>query len=266
MTVARRPDSVGAAPIESVDRALQLLAILHRGETLSVTDAAQHLDVAASTAHRLLASLVHRGFAVQDRDRRYRLGPVLQQVRPEPLTVRTLRSIVHPALERLHDASGETVQFMVMRHRDIRFVDGIECEMPLRVGLRIGDQMPAHCSAGGKAILAALSNAELDRLYQSGLPEWPTARITDLAALKRHLARVRAAGYGRNQEETEQGVAGLGMAILDNLRRPVGALTIAIPSARFSKDRMAAWTAALEVAATAVSDRLATGARPDPGE
>lgn len=246
----------GTPPIESVDRALLLLTVLHEGTELSVTDAAQRLGVAASTAYRLLSSLVFRGYAVQGRDRRYRLGPVLAPSRPQSLTVGGLRALAHPSLETLHERTGETVQLMVLERRNIRFIDGIECELPLRVGVRTGDQMPAHCSSGGKAILAGLSNADLERLYDGGLPPWPTAKLTDLRALKRQLVRVRQLGYGRNHEETEQGVSGIGMAVVDGVGQPLAAITVAIPSARFTRERVEECLGLLRSATDETSDRL----------
>lgn len=225
-------------PVESVDRALVLLTSLRRGEVLSVSDAAAILGVAPSTAHRLLSSLVFRDYAVQDRDRRYRLGPALIDQRAESLTLSRIRSLAHPALEKLNDDLGETVQVMVRHGRNIRFLDGVECGLPLRVGVRVDDEMPAHCSAGGKAILAAMSAAELDRLYANGLPDWPTARYRDLPSLKRHLSRIRQQGYGANFEETEQGVSGLGVAVRDRLDRPVAAFTVAVPASRFVRSQV----------------------------
>jgi len=239
----------GEAPVESVDRALVLLTALREGEVLSVSDAAGLLGVAPSTAHRLLSSLVYREYAAQDRDRRYRLGPALVPARAEPLTLSGVRALAHAPLERLHEELGETVQIMVRHGRNIRFLDGIECELPLRVGVRVGDEMPAHCSAGGKAILAAMPMADLERLYSQGLPEWPTARYRDLPALKRHLARVRQRGYGANLEETEQGVSGVGVAVRDRLDRPVAAFTVAVPASRFARDHITGMRDALSHAA-----------------
>lgn len=247
------------APVESVDRALALLTALRQGDVLSVTDAATALGVAPSTAHRLLSSLVFRDYAVQDRDRRYRLGPALVEQRTEPLTLSRVRSLAHPALEKLHEEVGETVQVMVRHGRNIRFLDGVECELPLRVGVRVGDEMPAHCSAGGKAILAAMTAAELDRLYAQGLPDWPTARYRDLPSLKRHLSRIRQQGYGANFEETEQGVSGIGVAVHDNLERPVAAFTVAVPSSRFAREQAASMRDALMRAA----DMFRAGLRED---
>ncbi|MGH3627264.1 MAG: IclR family transcriptional regulator [Sciscionella sp.] len=249
-------DSRQPAPIESVDRALRLVELLRGGEPLSVKAAAGYLDVAPSTAHRLLSTLVYRDFATRCRDHRYQAGPALVSRSDEMISVSTLRTIAHASLEMLHERTGETTQLMLLQRANIRFIDGIESESPLRVGVRIGDQMPAHCSAGGKALLAELSNADLERLYQQGLPPWPTARITNTAALKRQLATIRKNGYGTNSEETEQGVTGLGVAIHHPTGRAIGAFTLAIPTARFDNTHVARHVSTLQAAAATTEQRL----------
>jgi IclR family acetate operon transcriptional repressor len=246
----------GAATLESVDRALQLLVMLRDGEVLSVKAAGERLEVAPSTAHRLLGTLVGRGFAVQDRERRYRAGPELVQRKESPFSVNTLRQVARTALVKLHTDVADTVQLMVLTGSNIRFVDGIESEEVLRVGARIGDQMPAYCSSGGKAILAELNNVELEQLHRGGLTPWPTARISTLAGLKRQLAAVRRAGYGTNAEETEQGVTGLGVCVRDATGKPVAAFTTAIPTARFRKDATADYVKALQNAASTTEAAL----------
>jgi hypothetical protein len=64
--------------IASVDHALRAAAMLQLEDGLTVSQVAERLGVARSTAHRLLAMLVYRDFAVQDDDRVYRAGPVLE--------------------------------------------------------------------------------------------------------------------------------------------------------------------------------------------
>src|SRR5438445_335664 len=64
-------------PLQSVDHALQLLQILRDNGSLRVSEAAQELGTARSTAHRLLAMLVYRDFAMQDEARNYLPGPAL---------------------------------------------------------------------------------------------------------------------------------------------------------------------------------------------
>src|SRR5699024_5018435 len=118
-------------------------------------------------------------------ERRYRLGPMLADPAAERFSIGKLREAAREPLRELHNELGETVQLMVLREGDIQFIDGIESESSLRVGMRIGDRMPAFVSAGGKAILAHMNNAELEHLYRDGLPEWPTSRITTMSMLKR---------------------------------------------------------------------------------
>ncbi|WP_169983238.1 IclR family transcriptional regulator [Microbispora sp. H10836] len=236
------------SPLESVDRALRLVEMLRHGELLTVKAAAERLAVAPSTAHRLLGALIYRGFAVQDRERRYRAGPAISQQHDTALSTSELRATARAGLDHLHAAVGETVQLMVLQRWSIKFIDGIECDAPLRVGVRVGDLMPAYCSAGGKALLAELSNTDLEMLHRGGLPPWPTARIATLAALKTQLMTVRRRGYGMNNEETEQGVSGVGVAIRDPAGKAVAAFTVAVPSVRFDRSGVSAYVASLREA------------------
>jgi IclR family acetate operon transcriptional repressor len=219
--------------IESVDRALLLLGLLNRQRTVSVSQAATELGVAVSTAHRLLSTLRHRGFAVQDAERLYSAGPELigaaQPVSSLPRLVRAL----HPHLEELFAEVGETVHVVVPAGTFVRFVDGIEGEQPLRVGLRTGGRMPAHCASGGKATLADLDWPEVLALYPQGLPPWPRAKIRDLPALRRYLEGVRERGYAVNVEEGEAGVCAIGVSVRGPERVPVAGISVAVPSVRF---------------------------------
>ncbi|MET3921581.1 IclR family transcriptional regulator [Arthrobacter sp. UYEF20] len=246
--------------LESVDRALQLLIILRSGEVMSVKSAGERLGVAPSTAHRLLGALVARDFAVQDRERRYRAGSQLVPHGESHFSVNQLRQVARPALQKLYGDVHDTVQLMVLTGPHIRFIDGIESEAVLHVKARMGDLMPAYCSAGGKAILAELGNVELEQIYRGGLTPWPTARIHTLPTLKRQLAAVRKAGYAANTEETEQGVSGLGVCIRDATGKPVAAYTTAIPTARYKKTMVLDHVRALKEAASTTESGLLAGA------
>ncbi len=73
-----RPGAGPRYPIESVDNALKLLAVLGRRPSIGVSEASGYLGVARSTAHRLLAMLHHHRLVLQDPIRRtYSIGPAL---------------------------------------------------------------------------------------------------------------------------------------------------------------------------------------------
>jgi DNA-binding IclR family transcriptional regulator len=253
------PDGAGteASPIESVDRTLRLVELLRERGSLSVKETAESLGIAPSTAHRMLATFVMRNFAARTGDRRYRVGPALIPDRAHGASAAQLRRAAEGPLHELAETLGETVQLMVRRGGNILFVDGVEADAVLRVTARRGDQMPAFASAGGKAILAELSNPDLEEIYRSGLPPWPTSPIATIGRLKKSMAEVRRAGFGTNFEETESGVVGLGVAIHDSAGQPVAAITTAIPASRFKRPAMPGIVEALRGTAATIETRLA---------
>lgn len=242
--------------VEAVDRALLLILLLDERRAVSVSEVAEELGVAPSTAHRLLATLCYRGFAVQDRDRRYRPGPELTGAAHAPPSLPRLVHVMRPFVQDLFERTGESVHLVVPAGPDVRFVDGLEGDQPLRVGLRTGARMPAYCTSGGKAMLADLDWSEVEALHPRGLRPWPYARIRDLPSLRRQLARTRRQGYGANVEESEPGVTAIGVSVSPWPARPVAALSVAIPSARFDRRQEPGLYAHLREVCAAAARRL----------
>jgi IclR family transcriptional regulator, acetate operon repressor len=238
--------------IASVDSALLLATLLQQEGAMRVTDAATRLGVSVSTAHRLLGMLVYRDFAEQLPDRRYAMGPVLRRGAVQQASVTTLREVALPHLRRLVDAVGETANLMVLAGPDVRFVATVESDQVLRVGDRTGRTLPAHLSSGGKAVLAGLGADELAVLLQS-LDESAVAR------LDRELRAVRRRGFAVNDQETEAGLTAVGIAVPPAGGFSGAALSVAAPTARYSRDRLPVWGAALSEAGGAIARDLDAG-------
>lgn len=234
--------------IASVDSALQLATALQVEGSLSVSEAAERLGVARSTAHRLLAMLVYRDFAEQLPDRRYGPGPVLRGSLPQAPVAR-LREVALPHLRRVVDATGETANVMVLAGSDVRFVGTVECDHILRVGDRTGRTLPVHLSSGGKAVLATLDGAQVADVL--GALDDAT-----VAKLDRELRTVRRRGFAVNDQETEAGLTAVGVAVPPAGGFTGAALSLAAPSARYSRDRLPIWGSALAQAAGALARDL----------
>lgn len=235
-------------PIASVDHALHLALVLQQEGPLRVSDVAERLGVSPSTAHRLLAMLVYRGFAEQRPDRRYEAGAVL---RPSPATrapVALLRQAALPHMRTLVDRTQESVNLLVLAGTETRFIATAECTQVLRVGSRTGRTLPAHLTSGGRALLAALPADEVTALYEEH-PE------VDLPRLRRGLAQVRGRGFAINDQRTEAGLTALAVPIRD-AEGAVAAVALAMPTARFRRDRTAEWVDALSTTAAAIADAL----------
>ncbi|MEU9834136.1 IclR family transcriptional regulator [Streptosporangium sp. NPDC048047] len=224
-----------AYALGSVDNVLLLLHMLRDQGRLKVTDAAKELGIARSTAHRLLAMLVYRDFAVQDENHTYLPGPFLSSAGGVGgSALRRLREVAQPHMEALCGRVHETVNLMIRVGAEVRFLSSAESPQILHVGDRRGSILPAHRASGGKALLAVLPADRLGEVC-------PDLTEAELARLTRELDEVRARGYALNVEETEQGVSAVGAAVHDGRGTAVAALSIAVPSARFGPDRVGAF-------------------------
>jgi DNA-binding IclR family transcriptional regulator len=241
--------------VTSVDHALQLATMLQVEGPLSVSEAAERLDVARSTAHRLLAMLVYRDFAVQDDDRRYSPGPVLSLAAQSRSRTAVLRTVALPHLERLVAELDETANLHILAGDHVRIIASVEGRQALRVGNREGMVFPAHLASGGRLMLAGLPAAQLDALYaESRWAERPQQR-PDPDQLRTDLATVRRSGFAINAERTESGVTAVGRGVhVDG--RIGAAVCVSLPSVRFSEERLTRLLAALAAAARAIEDDL----------
>ena len=233
-------------PLSSVDAALLLAALLRQEGPTRLTDAAARLGVAPSTAHRLLAALVHRDFAVQLPDRRYAPGPVLGES-VAPVVSSQLHDVALPHLRRLVAEQGESAHLVVPAGAVTRFVATVECDAVLRVGDRTGRTLPAHRSAAGKALLAGLDPDALAALLGRLDPAEAERVHRDLRGVRRH-------GFALNDQATELGLTAVGVPVPG---APGGAaISLAMPRVRFSRDRLPGWVAALRATAAAVAADL----------
>jgi IclR family acetate operon transcriptional repressor len=223
--------------VEAVDNALQLLQLLRDVGALRLKDAAAELGVAPSTAHRLLAMLVYRGFAVQDETRRYLPGPAMG-VGPAGLSwSRLLRSLAQPHMELLSTQLNETVNLMVRVGTKVRFLASAEGNNVLRVGDRQGTVLPANKTSGGKAMLAELEPQMIEVLFRSSEAATgdDTIPAAEYPAFLRELESIRVNGFAANFEGTEDGVSALGIALHNRRGEVVGALSVAAPATRFRR-------------------------------
>ena len=224
--------------VESVDNALRILQMLRDSGQVRVSDVAAELGIARSTAHRLLAMLVYRDFAVQSEDRSYRPGPAIaaEPLRGEP--TQRLRQVMRPHMEALCDQVAETINLVVRLGTQTRFLHTVESAHILRVGDRQGTILPAWKTSGGKVLLAELPDAQLTALLRGASgrpPEGLTA--AERRSLVTQLRLVRDQGYAENIEESESGVCAIGVCVRDRLGDPVAALSVSAPSVRYTPDR-----------------------------
>jgi len=246
-------------PIESVGNALRLLLMFQRTPRVRLSAAREELGVAHSTAHRLMAMLVHYGFVRQDPlSRAYVAGPALLDIGLAVIRTMDIRTLARPVLESLCASTRETANLAQLEGPDVRFLDGVESDRALRVAGRTGRTLPAYATSIGKALLAELPTDRLRVLYPDEvLTERPTERtLRTRGELEQELVQVRRRGYATNSGESEDGVGSVGVAVVHPERGAVAALSLAAPLARLSGPQVRAAAAALKRAAAELAARL----------
>ncbi len=236
--------------VRSLDRALAILDTLAATpQGVGLVDLSRHVGIAKSTAHRLLSTLEYRGFVVRcPEDGRYIPGPKVSGVIDARAAPR-LRSV----LEELALQSGESVNLGVLHGTEIVYVERVESRHALRWGLTVGSRVPVHCSGMGKAILAELPPAvRQDVLRAVPLRCLSHKTMTDPAALDAEVRRVQADGYAIDDEEYMDGVRCIAAAVRRG-SRVVGAVSIAGPALRFTREVALAQRPALFRAVRAVA-------------
>jgi DNA-binding IclR family transcriptional regulator len=247
--------------IASVDHALRLATMLQLEDGLTVSATAERLGVARSTAHRLLAMLVFRDFAVQDENRMYRAGPVLELAAHSQSQVSALRAAALPHLQRLTDMVEETANLCIRTGDTARFIASVECRQALRVGSREGMVFPVHRTTAGLLLLAELSDAELADVYAAERYASHPAERPDLAVLRAELARIRRTGFAVNSERSERGLVAVGVAVRGADGTGLAGLSVSMPSVRYDPRQLHSLVAALSSAGRGLeSDLAATSA------
>jgi DNA-binding IclR family transcriptional regulator len=224
-------------PIESVDNALKVLLLLGERSELRLTEVADYLGVASSTAHRLLAMLHYRGFIRQDgRSKAYLPGTALTGVAFSILQRFDGRETLRPFLERLNSELGETVHLGILDGAMVRFIDAIESPQAVRVASRLGESKPAHCTSTGKVMLAQLTSEDLYRLYPNEELEGLTPNsIRRRSELEHEVEVIRRLGYATSSEESEEGVASVAVAFPPRRTPMQMAFNVALPVSRMNR-------------------------------
>ncbi len=245
--------------VQALSRALALLrAIAASHDGLTLTEVAQTVGLAPSTAHRLLTTL--------QQDRFVRFDPVgnLWQVGVGAFAVgnafvrtRDVVMMARPRLRRLMEESGETVNLYVEDQGEAVCMTQVECREMMRAIARPGGRVRMHCSGVGKAILAWLPDRDLARILERhGLPAVTDRTLRTPRALRADLELTRARGYAVDDEEHAVGLRCVAAPIFDEHGAPIAGLSISGPCARVTEGRVAVLGALVEAAARAISLEL----------
>ena len=225
----------------SVIKAFSLLeTIAGAADGLTLGELSKANKLHASTAHRLLQTLIEIGYVRQAaRTRRYHLGARTFSLATPARWRADVEALALPFLRRLAEQVEEIVRLYVLDGGDIVTVGQAEPARASRVFSSIGGRMPAYCTAGGKVLLAHLPPEQADMIGRLTLVPQTANTITQLDDLRVELDRIRRRGFAVDDEEQEIGVRCVAAIVLAPGNAPSAAVSVSGPAGRISVHRMA---------------------------
>lgn len=227
-------------PVQSVDRAAEILEILARRGDAGVTEIGVDLGVHKSTASRLLATLEARGLVEQARARgTYRLGAGLIRLAGASAAQLDIAQAAREVCAVLAADLGETVNVAVLDEGSAMNVSQARGSAAVAVQNWVGRRTPLHATSSGKVLLAFAPDDVRRRLVAQPLERCTPATITDRRVLQAELATVRERGWGATQGELEVGLNGVAAPVWTAGGELAGAISVSGPAYRLDADRFA---------------------------
>lgn len=230
--------------VPAATRTLRVLRYLAtQADPVPVEAVARACALPRSTAYHLLNAMIAEGFVVHlPEEHRYGLGVAAFEVGSGYTRQEPLARLARRPLARLVDETGHSAHLAVLHGRDVLYV--VEERAPGRPPLvtDVGVRLPAHLTASGRAVLAAIPVRQVLAIYpdRSAFVDRTGIGPTSLSALRSELADTRARGHAVENGEVTPGLASVAAAVLDHNDFPVAGVAVTFPADEPSTEVIAA--------------------------
>jgi len=218
--------------VQSLGRALDLLDLIAKAgrEGTRLTDLAVGIGLSKAATYAMLQTFLPRGFVIatgEGTGRRYRLGMSLARLGDLAIANIALVDIAMPVLRALTQEVGLTSRLAILDDGYAVVVGRADGPGAIRFDAALGRRELPHCSAVGKALLAAMPRRDANAILRHvGMPRRTPHTLTSLAALDHDLDRTIARGYAVDAEEDTEGVVCVATCIFDRAGEAVGAISV----------------------------------------
>jgi IclR family KDG regulon transcriptional repressor len=212
---------------QTVQKAMNLLeALVRSGQPRRLTELARELGLTKPNVYRLLSTLSVLGYVKKDPSTTL-YSPTLKLWEMGSMLVRDvdLQTVAGPRLRRLCEDTRESVQLAVFDAGFVVYVDKVDSQQPLKAITSIGSRLPATVTSTGKAMLAWLTMADLDKSVDQ-VKRFTPLTMTKRRDIERDLEETRERGYSINRGEFRLGVCGIAAPVRDSSGGVVAAIGV----------------------------------------
>jgi len=228
-------------------------AIARYSDPVSLKILSAETGLHASTAHRILASLIDNRFVERNSAGHYRLGMRLLQLGVRLHSNIDLRSVALPVMEQLRDELDESINLTVREGDVVVYIERATPNRMMHVQQIIGSRAPLHVTAVGKMMLGASGIEDtISYAQRTNLPAYTRNTLTDLSELQNTCEKSLQQQYALDNEEAEIGVGCIGVLIYGSHGSVAAGLSVSAPIDR----RKLEWVEKMINAAQSISQQL----------
>lgn len=245
--------------IQSVARAMSILeCVAAAGSNAALGQISSELELNKSTVHGIAATLEHLGYLSRHPESgRYALGLKVWELGQSYVGNINILHESKAFMGSLVSKYQDTAHLAVLSDAEALFIHKLDCSRTVGIRIRVGSRTPLYCTGVGKALLAAQSPAQLEKLLaRMVFVQYTEKTITDPAVLREELESVRTRGFSMDRGEYESDLRSVGAPIFDHSGQPVAAVSLAGSAQRLSGDRVFDIAADVRETARLISEKL----------
>jgi IclR family transcriptional regulator, KDG regulon repressor len=254
-------DSLDSRQPESVAAVLKVFAILQalaeRNET-GISELSMRLAMPKATIYRFLQTMKTLGYVRQElHSEGYGLTMKMFELGTKALQYPDLVELAKVHMQRLSDATGETVHLGMLIDSEIIYVHKVDSRHMLGMYSRVGRRAPLHCTAIGKVLMAWESPGRRDHILKGcEFQRFREKTITSRDGYDVELQRTLAQGFGEDREEFDDHIRCVAIPIFDRLNQVVAGMSVSFPTFRYDVAREPELVGMLRDASRDISSQL----------
>lgn len=203
---------------------------------MNLREIAEATGLTKSAVQRFTFTLETLGFLVKSpTDKKYSLSPSCLDLGYGYLQSNWLIDQANAYLADLNRKCEETVNLSVPDAADMIYVARFASHKHIAIHMPVGTRLPMFCTAAGRAYMSALDPDEVNELlHVSKLKAFTPNTLVDRAQILAAVEEARKEGYSWANEEYFRGDINLGVAIRNQVGRPIGAINVSLPTSRWT--------------------------------
>lgn len=222
--------------LKTIETASEVIDTVQALDGVRVSELADELDIAQSTAHGYLSTLEDTRYVVKKGDE-YHVGLKFLNIGGYAKQRDEGYEIASQKVKDLAIETDERAQFIVEEHGRGIYLQTETGDKAVQINARIGKEVRLHASSAGKAILASLPESEVESILDRwGLPRLTENTITSRDQLYENLEEIRDRGYAFNREESVSGLRAVGVPVTTSQDTLIGGLSVSGPSNRMQDE------------------------------